>query len=115
MHDVIPYGVDNLRQFQTPVYAIFCRREILRAGDQAAERRLIKKFLSLNHTIKAFMRERVNRVREVGRFHVPGPDAGFNLAILGDRGAQLHCPPGRSCAGSRDRDSRNRRDVSVLL
>jgi hypothetical protein len=91
MHDVIWGTVrgGNLPQFQTAVYAIFCRHEILRAGDQAAERRLIKKFLRLNPTLKAFMRERVNRVREVARFHVPGLDAGFNLAILGDLAAQL--------------------------
>jgi hypothetical protein len=78
-----------MRQFQTPVYAIFCRHEILTAANEAAERGLIRKILRRNRTLRHFIRERVERVRGIARFHVPGLDEGFNLAILGDRAARL--------------------------
>jgi hypothetical protein len=85
----IPYAVNAMGQFQTTVYAIFCRnedRDSLRSPEVA---RLIDEMLTLNPTLRQYVRDRVDAVRRAAQVTIPDLDEGFNFAILAEGSTRL--------------------------
>jgi hypothetical protein len=85
----IPYGLDIYRQFTTPVYAVFSR------GDQRLEicsadtQKLIADILKGNTTLRDYMTQRLDVVREIASVSMNEPDEGMNLAIFNAEGISL--------------------------
>jgi hypothetical protein len=85
----IPYAVDALGQFQTTVYAIFCRNEGGELVQGLEVERLVDEMLSLNPTLRQYVRDRVDAVRRAAQVTIPELDNGFNFAILAEGSARL--------------------------
>jgi hypothetical protein len=78
----IPYAVDSFGQFQTTVYAVFCRNEDVNVVGPSVVERLICQILELNEPLRDYLRMRVDAIRSSAAVSLPGLDEGFNLAIL---------------------------------
>jgi hypothetical protein len=68
----IPYAVDALGQFKTPVYAVFCRHDHLPKEVTREIQELMARFLALNDTLREYMRDRLNTgTNMIGQFSMP--------------------------------------------
>jgi hypothetical protein len=84
---VIPSGVNSLRYFLTPIYAVFFSREENNVPDENEKLALIWNILRLNPTLSEYVRGYMNRVREVIRVALTELDDGFSLAVLHEPGS----------------------------
>jgi DNA polymerase III delta prime subunit len=81
--------VDTFRQFRTPVYAVFSRRDLALSTSPGDIQEIIALLLSKNKTLRRYLRDRLNSVREIANVSMNEPDEGMNLAIFNAEGPLL--------------------------
>jgi hypothetical protein len=78
----IPYAVDCFGQFETTVDAVFRKNDDPGRFRPGLIAEMIDQLLTLNPTLRDYLRERVNAVRQTAMATIPEMDDSFNLAIV---------------------------------
>jgi hypothetical protein len=86
----IPYGLDTYRQFTTPVYAVFCRKDQRLENHNNDIEQLIAYILHENKTLCRYLKQKLDVVREITTVSMNESDEGMNLAIFNAEGIALN-------------------------
>jgi hypothetical protein len=90
----IPYALDSYWQFTTSGYAVSFRTQQQIPIPPSGTEEIVTSLLSQNRTLRGYLRDRLDSVREIATVTMDEPDDGMNLAIFNASGLVRRLPIG---------------------